>query len=231
MASGKSGGSSARPYTQRMRDEKRCTRCGKQDENTLAGRYRCRECTVKARQYEHRTDAQKQAQNANTRAWRGDLKRHHLCVWCKQEDAYTMTGRALCAECAQKQAARLRKWRADNIETAHKQDAEKRAVRVEEGYCIKCGKRKAAPGHKQCKACTAKAIARERNRRIENGVNYPRGGNGFCFLCNKVPAIEGKHLCKDCYDRAIDRASKAREAAQAKKAAHVWNRMKCRVRA
>lgn len=43
--------------------------------------------------------------------WKNALKAHHICPNCKSVDAYTMAGRRLCANCAEKDAVAHRKLR------------------------------------------------------------------------------------------------------------------------
>lgn len=40
--------------------------------------------------------------NEFKRAKRASLKRLGLCMWCGKEDAYTMSGRSMCADCCAK---------------------------------------------------------------------------------------------------------------------------------
>ena len=46
-----------------------------------------------------------------TQEWRRKLKAAHLCRDCKKQDAYTLSGRTRCAECAEREAEAQRKRR------------------------------------------------------------------------------------------------------------------------
>lgn len=137
-------------------------------------------------------------------------KKAHVCVHCGQEDAFTMIGRSLCAECAKKWA----KW---NTEGRKKQGAKERAREVkqrlydrrkEQGLCPYCG-RKASIGYVQCERCRAKG--RRRTKKF-NEIKYgarQRGEYGMCWTCNKKESVGDKRLCKDCIERAMKALDKA----------------------
>lgn len=190
----------------RYRDEMRCTQCGKQDENTLKGRYRCVECTQKAYKYSkdyyaNLSDDKKNAKNQASKDWRKDLRERHLCTRCKQMDAYTMTGRAFCAECAEKEREKSRERRESSKRQQYQSEYDKgRSEKCRsEGICTRCRKRPVVPGFTKCAWCRAKIANKARKKRIDDGVNYPRGANGYCWQCNKQLAMEGKKLCAECY--------------------------------
>ena len=185
----------------------RCTQCGKQDENTLKGRYRCVECTQKARKYSRNyyanlSDDKRNAKNQASKDWRKDLRNRHLCTRCKQMDAYTMTGRAFCAECAEKAREKSQKIRENASRQQYQREYEngRREKCKSEGICTSCRRRPAVLGFTECAWCRAKAAYKARKKRIDNGVNYPRGANGYCWQCNKKLAIDGKKLCAECYE-------------------------------
>ena len=134
-------------------------------------------------------------------------KRLHICRYCKSQDAYTLSGRTLCAECAAEEAERKRRKRAKDKEYRKAQNESVKRWRdnnADKGICSYCGKRKTDGIHKTCDYCRQKLKEQARERRAKTQVsNYPRGENGYCYQCNKNMAIPGYKLCKECYDRKI----------------------------
>lgn len=138
------------------------------------------------------------------------MRRHAgVCTICGREDAFTMAGRAHCAECAERDrgyyqknvdANRMRKRRSYQAT-----DKPRREARVAAGLCPKCG-RPADPPYKTCERCRSrnKAVRHERNNAP------PRGSYGTCWQCNKLPAVPGKKLCPKCLEMALDHLKKGR---------------------
>ena len=125
-------------------------------------------------------------------------KKAGVCTQCGREDAFTMAGRAKCAECAEKhrlhQAARLadpvkKKAAADRVKA-------KKEERAAAGLCTDCG-RPTEPPYRWCPTCRAKGRARHH----EAYVFTYRGLDGTCYMCNKAPAEKGKRLCRECADK------------------------------
>ena len=133
-----------------------------------------------------------------TAEWRKRLKEAHLCRDCKKQDAYTLGGRTYCAECAEKLAAKKREYREGHKAQAKEQQQKSKAKRIERGVCIYCGRHKPKPGNLVCDICNSRTHAKRRERRIADGMNWPRGANGYCWQCNKAKAVEGKRLCPEC---------------------------------
>lgn len=104
--------------------------------------------------------------------YRAKLKALHLCTRCKTQDAYTLRGRALCAECAAIIAARRR-----SVPTDVKRAQRKRQylIDVANGICPRCGTRKAKPGSVICWMCTIKATEYMRAYRArQNTPNHEK---------------------------------------------------------
>ncbi len=157
--------------------------------------------------------------------WRKRLKAAHICRDCGKQDAYTLGGRTNCAECAEKGAAKKRAWYEANRELEKTRQAEQRAKRAQNGMCVYCGKRRPEPGRKLCGWCHAKQNRRNHEKRIAEGINWPRGANGYCWLCNKRMAAEGKRLCQTCIDNQMkhltpEAAARGRET-QRRRGQHV----------
>lgn len=140
--------------------------------------------------------------------WKDKLKANHLCVNCKQTDAYTLAGRRLCAECAGRAAEKVsRKRQTDEAYRlqAVQRTQEWRKRKAEEHCCPRCGKK--LPNEYDKSLCTeCLAYARKRNEKIrrEKGLRTweMRNEDGTCYICGK-PAIEGKRMCKECYESRL----------------------------
>ena len=149
-------------------------------------------------------------------------KKVGICPRCGREDAFTMAGRSLCAECA----AKARKNKADQYAVEEKkirmyaQHCEGQKKRRDIGICPTCG-RPATPGYSTCEYCRAKHRNYMRNYRN----SFTRGQYGICWQCNKEKALPGKRVCQSCYDKKLTSLSKARGVLAEKKKngwAHPW---------
>ncbi len=86
------------------------------------------------------------------------LRANHRCVQCRKVDAYTLNGRAYCAECtAYRNAYYARRWKARPDVRADNQRrvTEFLQKRRDQGLCPSCG-RKSEPPYIYCAACRAK---------------------------------------------------------------------------
>lgn len=130
-------------------------------------------------------------------------KRKHagVCVQCGREDAYTMTGRSLCADCAEYFSRKQSEYRKDPDKWAKMQACKKdiRETRKANGLCPMCGK-SANSGYVLCDSCRAK----RRNYMNRYNNHPPRGEYGICWRCNKRESIPGKRLCPECYKKAVE---------------------------
>lgn len=215
-------------WRERMRQEKRCMNCGKQDDKTLAGRSKCAVCARKDNQRgkEH-LDAnpeKRSEKNIEKRERYQWLKTNHLCIDCKQQDAYTLNGRARCFECAEKYARKCREQRAKAPDKYSKAKRELRATWRENGKCTNCGRKKPSwDHHGYCITCRVKAYNIKKKQRESRDDWFPRGTPGLCYFCLQ-PVMEGNKVCQRCYDARMPGLAKAREAAKASRDKHVWKR-------
>ena len=136
-------------------------------------------------------------------------KRAGVCVSCGREDAYTMAGRARCAECAERCRANQEKYLADPKKRKALTDRarERRRARKENGLCPMCGK-KPMDGHVKCLKCTLRQRRADLKKR---GGRHPKL-DGMCRQCNKREPMPGKKLCSDCYQSALVKLEKANRA-------------------
>lgn len=134
--------------------------------------------------------------------------KNQRCKRCGAKDAYTIVGRSLCYECAEKN----RKYSKKHYEK-YGNGMKARYDRLKaEGICCDCGKRKAEPNRTRCAQCLVK-----NNRSAKKTQGKSQRITGYCWLCNKRPTTQGTGLCEVCLPRARERIKKAQTAAEAKK--------------
>lgn len=157
------------------------------------------------------------------------LKRNHLCICCKKQDSYTLAGRSLCYECAEKQRESKRIERQNNYQKI--KDRKKAAYDkcVAEHRCVRCGKELPSDYKlKSCRTCRIKCSKTWKNYIINKyGFNewnrrQTRGNNGLCWQCNKKPIKIGK-MCEECYKKQVNIALKSLETIN--KRTHIWRKL------
>ena len=139
--------------------------------------------------------------------FRQKRKKAGVCRDCGKVDAYTMSGRTYCYECAEKGAEKKRLAR-QNPEKRERMLEQHRQMqlRYEQAHkCKLCGKPLPEDyKYKRCVNCRAKqARAVRRSRESRYGIIPDRREEGQCFMCNKQPAVEGKRMCKACYEQRL----------------------------
>lgn len=166
----------------RMKEQKKCISCGKQDSNTLAGRCYCKSCAI--------------IHSCNSSNRRDLLKMQGRCVQCGKRDERTVSGKTWCAECADKQKRFDEKRRQQNKEAISEKRREYSTRRRENHECLRCGKQDeyTLSGKIYCKSCSLDKSNRYNSARaimVENGI---------CIKCKgKVePERIGKVLCASC---------------------------------
>jgi hypothetical protein len=215
----------------RMKEQHRCTRCGNQDARTLDGKILCAACAEREKEAYRRRRAENpesfQAQNADKREYMHLLRDLHVCKSCKRQDAFTLNGRAYCAECAAKNAERKRKWRGENPEESRARSRQSREKYAMENRCTVCGK--PLPymcGFKTCASCREHSRQlRAEKRWRENPDRFIRGTPGICYRCVKRPVMEGKKVCKQCYESGLPVAMANLEKANVSNMEHPWRRL------
>ena len=217
-----------RDLKQKRKDNKLCVECGKQDNRTLQGLTRCTECSERAKEYykrckEKNPDSFKN-KNADKQKWRELLRKNHLCLDCKKMDAYTLNGRPKCAECAEKDALRHKKWRTENREKSKAISAEYHQRYINEKRCSRCGSKLPSDYfHKMCYRCRVECREyKDEQRWIKNPDRIKRGTPGICYICVKRPVMEGKKICQQCYDQRLPIALENIKKAQANNGKHIW---------
>ena len=143
-------------------------------------------------------------------------KDRHRCVQCHRQDAFTLNGRAYCADRIDRYKEYRKTYESVHAERISDARKKQRADRAAQGLCTRCG-RPADPGYKTCSYCRAYARRRKSIQARRNGEptiqeRLERADNGFCWKCGK-PAANGTtrfgaplRLCPVCYD-ALCRAS------------------------
>lgn len=88
------------------------------------------------------------------------------CTKCGKQDSYTLSGRALCAVCAEKNRENSRRY---YTKLGNNPGAKKRYQRLKElGLCIDCGKYEAKSGSVRCEGCLLKRKKLAMKRGIKN---------------------------------------------------------------
>lgn len=140
------------------------------------------------------------------KAYYAMLKSHHLCTRCKTQDAYTLAGRAVCADCAEKMAEKARERRKTNkryLEIAKQRKRE----RIENGLCPICGKPSDPAGeYKMCAVCRAKYAKQDAKYRDKVKPDRLRRNTdiGVCRKCCKDAVMPGRKVCMTCYKKLVD---------------------------
>ena len=133
-------------------------------------------------------------------------KKHHYCVTCGAQDAYTLIGRIQCFECSKKTNESHRNSYSKNNSNEKKKKL--RTERKSQGLCIECGE-KAADGRIRChKHLMSARISQERHRERKGII--PKSLKiqlGYCANCLDF-ATHGK-LCEKCYEKAMRGIDKA----------------------
>lgn len=150
------------------------------------------------------------------------------CVRCRKQDAYTMIGKTLCADCMNKMVEANRKYREKHKDEIQKQNHEKTLKLKQEGKCIVCHRREAEKGYTMCNHCRNQAKARKKKWTLNNGkLSIDQALYcGLCARCRKKPHIEGKKLCPDCYQDALKGLEKANVDRTERNKTHIWHEKK-----
>lgn len=139
--------------------------------------------------------------------YRKKQKKYHICRDCGNQDAFTLSGRTYCAECAAKQAAAKREQRAKDGGKKNQEACKKwRDKNIAEHKCVYCGRPLTENyKYKTCEYCRAKMRKRLEEKRRQDGVMTwdMRCSSDYCFQCGKNPPIEGGRLCEKCYEKKI----------------------------
>lgn len=131
--------------------------------------------------------------------YRKKLKQHHICRDCKKIDAYTLSGRTYCYECAEKNRIAKEKARQDpeKKERMLQQKREHLARYREQHRCLRCG-RSIDTEKRVCEICAFK----QREAQKKSRGSLPRT-EGVCWQCNKNPVMQGKRVCAECYPQKV----------------------------
>ena len=135
------------------------------------------------------------------------LKARNRCTCCTKQDAYTLIGKFLCAECSEKRRESTRLYAERHKDRIKQRDRSLYAKREQQGKCVNCGRKMDREGRKTCSIC-AKKQKKVNDRKV---INKNRGHNGLCWTCNKVPHEPGEKLCKACHEKMAKAIAKARE--------------------
>lgn len=132
-------------------------------------------------------------------AW---AKANKRCYKCNKQDAFTLIGKAECAECREHHKKNNRKSYSRNREQINQKRRERYAEDVENGMCTMCHKEKAIDGLKVCAKCRAYQKKQNDKKSIKQGrLNYQFCvENNICTMCRKNNATPDNKVCTECYE-------------------------------
>lgn len=140
------------------------------------------------------------------------------CGGCGRQDAFTMSGRARCADCAEVQRRASKKIREATSEELKRKKAEHYKTLKEEHRCVKCGKALSPAWDKViCQRCNAKAKQRYLSNRVIRPGHEPHAlfselHPDICTRCRKRPRYQHHKLCEFCYQDQLAIAKKGTQA-------------------
>lgn len=110
------------------------------------------------------------------------LKKYGLCIYCKDK---AEPGKLYCFECAEKVAARARRYHQEHAEEKNERSRNRYNRLKQEGICVRCGKRPVEKGKVHCSTCLAHCRIRDEkkrreNRDIERDCNEKKRHDGAC---------------------------------------------------
>ena len=101
-----------RELVQIYREQKRCIRCGTQDERTLRGLCRCEKCAEKLADYKSRRKENGTGPSNGYRdKYRAKCRDEHRCIDCGKQDERTLGGHPNCAVCHAKRSEMQKRYR------------------------------------------------------------------------------------------------------------------------
>lgn len=143
-------------------------------------------------------------------------KRLNRCIYCHEKDAYTISGRAACFECAEKSRLQgIERMKNPEYREKQKETKERRKEKlIALGVCIYCGKRPASDGFSGCEFCRAKRRNYYINKYAQNHGGYKEDllDKNICTQCRKATKIPGKNVCEQCYERCCQLAWMGKKA-------------------
>lgn len=153
------------------------------------------------------------------------LKALHLCTNCKKQDAYTLNGRWVCAECAEKRAGYERNKRigTDYGHRIWEKVKVQQWERREQGVCFRCGRKLDNKRYKTCWRCRARDHKQKVKSYAPKTPLELRGKDGRCWTCNEKPVEPGFKTCPECHAKlkaqmAINRSKQNNEN-------HLWRNL------
>lgn len=162
-------------------------------------------------------------QSDGTMSWYEYQKMQHRCTACAQKDAYTMAGRALCADCSARNNERMRvSYKKDPSKKREAQRERCDRLRAD-GICIQCGSRPVEDTlHSRCRICRSLNFRRWRKKSRKNSRDTANQC-GLCYKCFK-PLEDGEEkMCRECRDKVLKFSKTGRES-QGDKIGSEWRK-------
>lgn len=125
-----------------------------------------------------------------------------ICVRCCKRQAEP--NMIMCIECADREAERRRRDKADNAKLLSERDKDMQRYYAlkKSGICTYCKHEKAIDGKTKCYNCLAK-IRSKRNARKGDIVRSEYISYGKCYTCGKEPVKENQGVCEACYQTRL----------------------------
>ena len=171
-------------------------------------------------------DVRREKQREYMRLWRSTLREFHLCERCQGQDAFTLAGRKLCADCNELDNEYKRDYYARHAAKRNETVKRRREERRANHQCTTCGK--PLPKnytYSTCQHCRALSRAKKERARIWDGRldRETMRDLGLCVRCG-APRMDGETaytgrplmLCERCYAQSCENLKKGRDAFLAK---------------
>lgn len=171
-------------------------------------------------------DVRREKQREYMRLYRATRKEFHLCERCKCQDAFTLAGRKLCADCNEAEKEYQRLNYAKIAESRNEKVRSRREERREKHQCTTCGKKlPKSYTYSTCEHCRALSrVKKERARNWDGRLDRESMRDlGLCVRCG-APRMDGETafsgrpimLCERCYEQSCENLKKGRDAYLAK---------------
>lgn len=171
-------------------------------------------------------DVRREKQREYMRLWRSTLREFHLCERCQGQDAFTLAGRKLCADCNEAEKEYQRLNYAKIAESRNEKIRSRREERREKHQCTTCGKPlQKTYTYSTCEHCRALSRAKKERAQIWDGRldREAMRDLGLCVRCG-APRMDGETafsgrlimLCERCYEQSCENLKKGRDAYLAK---------------
>lgn len=150
------------------------------------------------------------------RARRAYLHSRHRCIYCGEQDAYTLNGRKCCSVCVEKSAARTKKRIEANKEIYAQRRKDQYEDRKDACLCVRCGRPNDGE-HVLCDKCRAYA-----NRKMRQYRGPSKTDLGMCRHCGLTNDLASRCYCAACLPKKQEGQKHLIPYAKRPKPGHIW---------